>query len=132
MSEQQPAASSQMPEWIPRLLVYVLLTAGAGIAIYNSIRALRGLITILLVALFVSFALEPAVNWLAAASILYRSPPARFCFAASTGVWMEGAGSTFFGAPFWQPMNMLRARIARRGFTCRYDEGAGCSLCPVR
>jgi predicted PurR-regulated permease PerM len=65
VSEPQPAASSQMPEWIPRLLVYVLLTAGAGIAIYNSIRALRGLITILLVALFVSFALEPAVNWLA-------------------------------------------------------------------
>jgi predicted PurR-regulated permease PerM len=55
-----------MPEWIPRLLVYILLAAGAGIAIYNSIRALRGLITILLVALFVSFALEPAVNWLAA------------------------------------------------------------------
>jgi predicted PurR-regulated permease PerM len=65
VSEQQPAASSQMPAWIPRLLVYVLVTAGAGIAIYNSIRALRGLITILLVALFVSFALEPAVNWLA-------------------------------------------------------------------
>jgi predicted PurR-regulated permease PerM len=55
-----------MPEWIPRLLIYILLAAGAGIAIYNSIRALRGLITILLVALFVSFALEPAVNWLAA------------------------------------------------------------------
>jgi predicted PurR-regulated permease PerM len=64
--EPQPVSSSHMPEWIPRLLVYILLAAGAGIAIYNSIRALRGLITILLVALFVSFALEPAVNWLAA------------------------------------------------------------------
>lgn len=66
MSEPQPVSSSHMPEWIPRLLIYILLAAGAGIAIYNSIRALRGLITILLVALFVSFALEPAVNWLAA------------------------------------------------------------------
>ena len=66
MSERQPVSSSHMPEWIPRLLIYILLAAGAGIAIYNSIRALRGLITILLVALFVSFALEPAVNWLAA------------------------------------------------------------------
>lgn len=66
MSEHQPVSSSHMPEWIPRLLIYILLAAGAGIAIYNSIRALRGLITILLVALFVSFALEPAVNWLAA------------------------------------------------------------------
>ncbi len=55
-----------MPEWIPRLLIYILLAVGAGIAIYHSIRELRGLITILLVALFVSFALEPAVNWLAA------------------------------------------------------------------
>jgi len=66
VSEHQPVSSSHMPEWIPRLLIYILLAAGAGIAIYNSIRALRGLITILLVALFVSFALEPAVNWLAA------------------------------------------------------------------
>jgi predicted PurR-regulated permease PerM len=66
VSEPQPVSSSHMPEWIPRLLIYILLAAGAGIAIYNSIRALRGLITILLVALFVSFALEPAVNWLAA------------------------------------------------------------------
>ena len=64
VNEEKPTSSSQMPGWIPRLLLYVLLAIGAGIAVFNSIRALRGLLTMLLVALFVSFALEPAVNWL--------------------------------------------------------------------
>ena len=84
MSEQRSAASSQMPEWIPRLLVYVVIAGLAFIAILNSIRALRGLITIVLVALFVSFALEPAVNWLAAHG--WRRGVATFAILAGLAV----------------------------------------------
>lgn len=84
MSEHQPVSSSRMPEWIPRLLIYILLAAGVGIAAYHSIRALRSLITILLVALFVSFALEPAVNWLAAHG--WRRGVATFAILAGLAV----------------------------------------------
>jgi len=84
VSEHQPVSSSRMPEWIPRLLIYILLAAGVGIAAYHSIRALRSLITILLVALFVSFALEPAVNWLAAHG--WRRGVATFAILAGLAV----------------------------------------------
>jgi predicted PurR-regulated permease PerM len=57
---------SQMPGWVPRLLIYSLLAIGIGIALYHVIGQLADLIAILFSALFVSFALEPAVNWLAA------------------------------------------------------------------
>jgi predicted PurR-regulated permease PerM len=55
-----------MPAWVPKLLVYSLLAIGIGIALYHVIGQLADLIVMLLSALFVSFALEPAVNWLAA------------------------------------------------------------------
>ncbi len=60
-----PTAAQTMPPWIPRAILWFF---GTGIALYVgwwlTVRV-RGLLIMLLVALFLSFALEPAVNWLA-------------------------------------------------------------------
>jgi predicted PurR-regulated permease PerM len=53
-----------MPSWIPRLLIAVVITAFAAYATFNLIRQLQQLLLWLVAALFLSFALEPAVNWL--------------------------------------------------------------------
>jgi predicted PurR-regulated permease PerM len=53
-----------MPPWIPRLLLAVVITAFAAYATFNLIRQLQQLLLWLVAALFLSFALEPAVNWL--------------------------------------------------------------------
>ncbi|WP_067543347.1 AI-2E family transporter [Nocardia crassostreae] len=58
--------SSVIPAWLPRAY---LLAAGtvAGIVItFWGLQKLQGLITVLVVSLFLAFAIEPAVNWLAA------------------------------------------------------------------
>jgi predicted PurR-regulated permease PerM len=54
----------RMPPWIPRLLVLIVLAFFAAYASFTLFRRLRDLIVWLIVALFLSFALEPAVNWL--------------------------------------------------------------------
>ena len=59
-----PEESAGMPAWIPRLLLAVVITAFAAYATYNLIRQLQQLLLWLVAALFLSFALEPAVNWL--------------------------------------------------------------------
>ena len=54
-----------MPPWIPRAILWFF---GTGLAIFVAwwlVVRLRGLLVMLLVALFLSFALEPAVNWMA-------------------------------------------------------------------
>ncbi len=59
------AARAGMPEWLPHLLVMV---AGMAIVLFvglNLFRALRGLIILLVISLFLATALEPAVNFLA-------------------------------------------------------------------
>jgi predicted PurR-regulated permease PerM len=53
-----------MPPWIPRLLLMVILAVFAAYAIYNVIRELQSLLLWLVASMFLSFALEPAVNWL--------------------------------------------------------------------
>ena len=55
----------KMPKWIPKLLLLVVLVTFAAYAAFMLIRNLRDLIVMLVAALFLSFALEPAVNWLA-------------------------------------------------------------------
>lgn len=58
------AARAGMPQWIPHLLVMV---AGLVVALFVGLavfRALRGLIILLLISLFLATALEPAVNYL--------------------------------------------------------------------
>jgi predicted PurR-regulated permease PerM len=53
-----------MPSWVPRAIVMFFIGAlMLGIVRYLAV-ALRSLIVILLVSLFLSFAIEPAVNWM--------------------------------------------------------------------
>lgn len=61
-SEREPA---QMPPWIPRLILLVILAGFAAYAALMLLRELRPILIWLVVALFLSFAMEPAVNWLA-------------------------------------------------------------------
>jgi predicted PurR-regulated permease PerM len=58
------AGSERMPPWIPRLLLLIVFTAFAAYAVLLLVRRLRDVILWLITALFLSFALEPAVNWL--------------------------------------------------------------------
>lgn len=60
--EARPA--STMPAWIPRLILMVILSVIAAVAAVNVFTRLRSLIVWLVISLFLSFALEPAVNWL--------------------------------------------------------------------
>lgn len=69
MDQEQPATpdqgSERMPRWIPRLLLLgVLVAFGAAVA-WHVLGKLVGLLEMLALALFLSFALEPAVKWLA-------------------------------------------------------------------
>ena len=56
--------SGEMPTWIPRLILTVILSVFAAYATFMLIRTLSNLILWLVAALFLSFALEPAVNYL--------------------------------------------------------------------
>ncbi len=62
-AELTPAsASAQMPPWVPRAIVYFFIGWAALFTLYWLVRQLRTLLIMLLVSLFLSFALEPAVN----------------------------------------------------------------------
>jgi len=63
-SSAEPDAT-RMPPWIPRLLILIVLVFFAAYGAFTLFRRLRDLLVWLIVALFLSFALEPAVNWLA-------------------------------------------------------------------
>lgn len=54
-----------MPPWINRLLTTITLIVVGLFAAYHIVGRLRGLIILLLISLFLSVALEPAVNFLA-------------------------------------------------------------------
>jgi len=58
-----PTEPSRMPPWVPRLVLYVALVGTAAVFAIMLLRQLTGLIWIMVIALFLSFALEPAVNW---------------------------------------------------------------------
>lgn len=64
LARRDEPPTSQMPPWIPKLMVYVLVAVGIAITVWNGIGQLQNLLGMLLAALFVSFAIEPAVNWL--------------------------------------------------------------------
>lgn len=57
------------PRWLPRSLLYAALTVAGLIAAFWILGKLQGLLTVLLVSLFLAFAIEPAVNWLAARGV---------------------------------------------------------------
>ena len=54
-----------MPPWLLRAIFWFFGTGVALLLAWWLILRIRGLLVMLLVALFISFALEPAVNWLA-------------------------------------------------------------------
>ena len=63
----RPSADpTRLPPWIPRLLLAVVITVFASYAAFSLIRRLSHLLLWLVAALFLSFALEPAANWLVA------------------------------------------------------------------
>ena len=53
-----------MPPWIPRLIAMVAGTVVLMFVTLNLFRALRGLLVLILISVFLSIALEPGVNWL--------------------------------------------------------------------
>lgn len=56
----------RMPRWVYRLLLAVVITYFAASLAFAAFLALRHILVWLIAALFLSFALEPAVNWLVA------------------------------------------------------------------
>ena len=52
-------------QWIWRLLLVVWASVGLALLAYAAFKSVRGLIVLLIASLFLSFALEPAVSWLA-------------------------------------------------------------------
>ena len=52
----------QVPKWLVRSIVLLVGTFGALIVLWWLVRELQGLIVLILVSLFLSFAIEPAVN----------------------------------------------------------------------
>ncbi|WP_051175618.1 AI-2E family transporter [Nocardia exalbida] len=64
--ETPPAeAASGMPPWLPRAFLLAAATITGLLAAFWVLERLQGLLTVLLVSLFLAFAIEPAVNWLA-------------------------------------------------------------------
>ncbi|APE37450.1 AI-2E family transporter [Nocardia mangyaensis] len=59
----------QPPRWLPRALLYAALTIAGLIAAFWVLGKMQGLLTVLMVSLFLAFAIEPAVNWLAARGV---------------------------------------------------------------
>ncbi|GAA0270917.1 AI-2E family transporter [Cryptosporangium japonicum] len=57
--------NDQMPRWLPRAFVLAALTVSGFFLTWWLLGRLRNLIGLLLLAQFLAFALEPAVNWLA-------------------------------------------------------------------
>ncbi|MBL1075775.1 AI-2E family transporter [Nocardia sp. 2] len=66
-SEPQPVpVSNLIPPWLPRAYLLAAVTVAGIFTAYWAITKLQGLLTVLVVSLFLAFAIEPAVNWLSA------------------------------------------------------------------
>lgn len=57
---------TRVPRWFPRALAYILAAAAIAYVARAIIVSLNEFLVMLLVSLFVSFAVEPAVDWMAA------------------------------------------------------------------
>jgi predicted PurR-regulated permease PerM len=53
------------PRWFPRAIIYVLVAIAGFVLLRSFVERIHDLLVILLVSLFASFAIEPAVDWLA-------------------------------------------------------------------
>ncbi|MFC4375900.1 AI-2E family transporter [Nocardia halotolerans] len=62
-------SARQPPRWLPRALLYTVLSIAGLVATFWVLGKLQSLLTVLLVSLFLAFAIEPAVNWLAARGV---------------------------------------------------------------
>ena len=62
--EDRPVSAEAMPAWIPRLIIIVIIWVAVALLVFAAVKELRGLLTNLIIAMFLSFALEPAVNFL--------------------------------------------------------------------
>jgi predicted PurR-regulated permease PerM len=60
----KPPETDRMPPWIPRLLITIVISMFLAYAAFSLFRRLQQLVLWLIAALFLSFALEPAANWL--------------------------------------------------------------------
>ena len=56
---------SRPPRWIPRAVLYAAIGVGGFLVAKYLVVKLADLLIILLVSLFMSFAIEPAVDWMA-------------------------------------------------------------------
>lgn len=63
---QREPPGSRMPPWIPKLLVTIILYVVGAYLLFLGLERVRGLVFLVIVSLFLSFAIEPAVNYLAA------------------------------------------------------------------
>src|SRR5690606_22424797 len=55
----------RLPPWVPQAVLTLMLGVAALFVVYRLFLWLRSLLLILLIAFFLSLALEPAVDWLA-------------------------------------------------------------------
>ncbi|MRH87186.1 AI-2E family transporter [Nocardia sp. SYP-A9097] len=60
------ALTVTIPAWLPRAYLLAAATVAGIVVTFWSLQKLQGLLTVLVVSLFLAFAIEPAVNWLAA------------------------------------------------------------------
>jgi len=61
---EQPAEDTHMPRWVPKAMITGILLVAVALGTWQVIKVLRPLLVWLVVSLFLSFALEPGVNWL--------------------------------------------------------------------
>ncbi|MET9287383.1 AI-2E family transporter [Nocardia beijingensis] len=93
---RQPAiAAPGMPPWLPRAFLLAAATITGLLAAFWVLERLRSLLTILLVSLFLAFAIEPAVNSLARRG-MRRGPATGLVFLGLTALvvaffWTLGA-----------------------------------------
>ncbi|WP_280497426.1 AI-2E family transporter [Nocardia asiatica] len=93
---QGPATAARgMPPWLPRAFLLAGATITGLLAAFWVLERLQGLLTVLLVSLFLAFAIEPAVNWLARRG-MRRGPATGLVFLVLTALvvgflWTLGA-----------------------------------------
>jgi len=56
---------AKVPRWFPRAVLYVLVAIAGFVLLRSLVEHIHDLLVIILVAAFASFAIEPAVDWLA-------------------------------------------------------------------
>ncbi|MEU2041526.1 AI-2E family transporter [Nocardia niwae] len=95
--DQTPPADGarDMPPWLPRAFLLAAATITGLLAAFWVLERLQGLLTVLLVSLFLAFAIEPAVNWLARRG-MRRGPATGLVFLGLTALvvaflWTLGA-----------------------------------------